>query len=46
MLGILEGLAEGISELMPHPGLAGEELLAKNSYAKERERGNCYATPG
>jgi len=38
LLGILEGLPEGISELMTHPGLADEKLLAKSTYAKERER--------
>jgi predicted glycoside hydrolase/deacetylase ChbG (UPF0249 family) len=38
LLSILEGLPEGISELMTHPGLADEKLLAKSTYAKERER--------
>lgn len=38
LLGILEGLPEGISEMMTHPGLPDEELLAKSTYATERER--------
>jgi len=38
LLGILEGLPEGISELITHPGFADEELLARSTYAKERER--------
>jgi predicted glycoside hydrolase/deacetylase ChbG (UPF0249 family) len=38
LLGILEGLPEGISELMTHPGLPDGRLLAKSTYAKERER--------
>ena len=38
LLGILEGLPEGISEMMTHPGLADEKLLAKSRYGKERER--------
>ena len=37
LLSILEGLPEGISELMTHPGLADEKLLAKSTYGKERE---------
>lgn len=36
LLGILEGLPEGISEMMTHPGLPDEELLAKSTYAQER----------
>ncbi|MFQ5813562.1 MAG: carbohydrate deacetylase [Anaerolineae bacterium] len=38
LLGILEGLPEGVSEMMTHPGLPDEGLLAKSTYAKERER--------
>jgi hypothetical protein len=38
LLGILEGLPEGISEMMTHPGLADEKLVAKSTYGKERER--------
>jgi predicted glycoside hydrolase/deacetylase ChbG (UPF0249 family) len=38
LLGIIEGLPEGISELMTHPGLPDEKLLARSTYAKERER--------
>jgi len=38
LLSILDGLSEGISELMTHPGLSDEKLLAKSTYAKERER--------
>jgi predicted glycoside hydrolase/deacetylase ChbG (UPF0249 family) len=38
LLGILEGLPESISELITHPGFADEELLARSTYAKERER--------
>jgi predicted glycoside hydrolase/deacetylase ChbG (UPF0249 family) len=38
LLGILEGLPEGVSELMTHPGFADEVLLARSTYAKERER--------
>jgi predicted glycoside hydrolase/deacetylase ChbG (UPF0249 family) len=38
LLGILKGLPEGISEMMTHPGLADEELLAKSTYGKEREK--------
>ncbi len=38
LLGILEGLPEGISEMMTHPGLPDEQLLAKSTYARERER--------
>lgn len=38
LLGILEELPEGISELMTHPGFADEVLLARSTYAKERER--------
>ncbi len=37
LLGILEGLPEGISELITHPGLPGEELLANSTYSNERE---------
>jgi predicted glycoside hydrolase/deacetylase ChbG (UPF0249 family) len=37
LLGILEGLPEGISELITHPGLANEKLLAKSTDSKERE---------
>lgn len=37
LLSILEGLPEGISELMTHPGLADEKLLTKSTYGKERE---------
>jgi hypothetical protein len=35
---ILEGLPEGTSELMCHPGHADEELLRGSTYARERER--------
>ena len=38
LLGILEGLPEGISELMTHPALPDEKLLTESTYAKERER--------
>jgi len=38
LLGILEGLPEGISELMTHPGLADEKLVATSFYGKEREK--------
>jgi predicted glycoside hydrolase/deacetylase ChbG (UPF0249 family) len=38
LLGILEELPEGVSELMTHPGLVDEKLLAKSTYAIERER--------
>jgi predicted glycoside hydrolase/deacetylase ChbG (UPF0249 family) len=38
LLAILKGLPEGISEMMTHPGFADEELLARSTYAKERER--------
>ena len=38
LLGILEGLPEGISEMITHPGFADEVLLAKSTYAQERER--------
>jgi predicted glycoside hydrolase/deacetylase ChbG (UPF0249 family) len=34
----LGGLRDGTSELMCHPGLADEELLAGSTYARERER--------
>jgi predicted glycoside hydrolase/deacetylase ChbG (UPF0249 family) len=37
LLSILAGLPEGISELMTHPGLADEKLLATSTYGKERE---------
>ncbi len=35
---LLEGLPEGTSELMCHPGYADQALSAGSSYAKERER--------
>jgi predicted glycoside hydrolase/deacetylase ChbG (UPF0249 family) len=38
LLAILEGLSGGISEMMTHPGFADEVLLARSTYAKERER--------
>lgn len=38
LLTTLPQLAPGVSELMTHPGLADEELLARSSYAQERER--------
>ena len=38
LLGILEGLPEGISEMMTHPGLSDEKLLDKGRYGKERGR--------
>jgi predicted glycoside hydrolase/deacetylase ChbG (UPF0249 family) len=37
LLSILTELPEGISELMTHPGLADEKLLATSTYGKERE---------
>ena len=37
LLGILEDLPEGISELMTHPGLADEKLLTESSDTRERE---------
>lgn len=36
--GLLEGLSEGVSELMCHPGRADAPLLEGSSYARERER--------
>ena len=38
LLSILEGLPEGVSEMMTHPGLPDEQLLVESTYAKERER--------
>jgi predicted glycoside hydrolase/deacetylase ChbG (UPF0249 family) len=38
LLDIVEGLSEGITELMTHPGFADEVLLARSTYAKEREK--------
>jgi hypothetical protein len=35
---ILNGLSDGTSELMCHPGYADEGLLAGSSYARERDR--------
>jgi chitin disaccharide deacetylase len=35
---ILDGLGEGTSELMCHPGVADPELQASSTYAAERER--------
>lgn len=37
LLGILEELPEGIGELMTHPGLPDEKLLAQSTYGPERE---------
>jgi predicted glycoside hydrolase/deacetylase ChbG (UPF0249 family) len=37
LLAILEGLREGTTELMCHPGLADEQLLAESIYGRPRE---------
>jgi predicted glycoside hydrolase/deacetylase ChbG (UPF0249 family) len=38
LLAILEGLREGTTELMCHPGLADEQLLAESIYGRLREK--------
>jgi hypothetical protein len=38
LLAVLEGLDEGITELMCHPGLADEQLLAESVYGWPREK--------
>ena len=38
LLAILESLREGTTELMCHPGLADEQLLAKSIYGRPREK--------
>jgi len=38
LLQLLEGLPEGITELMTHPGLADEHIRAESNYHVERER--------
>ncbi len=38
LLAILESLPEGITELMCHPGLADEQLLAESTYGRPREK--------
>jgi predicted glycoside hydrolase/deacetylase ChbG (UPF0249 family) len=38
LLGILESLGDGTTELMCHPAYADPELVASSSYAKVRER--------
>jgi chitin disaccharide deacetylase len=38
LLDLLEGLPDGVTELMTHPGLADEHLRAESSYNVERER--------
>jgi predicted glycoside hydrolase/deacetylase ChbG (UPF0249 family) len=38
LLSLLQGLPEGISEMMTHPGLADETLRAQSTYSVQRER--------
>lgn len=38
LLAILESLSEGTTELMCHPGLADEQLLAQSIYGRPREK--------
>jgi predicted glycoside hydrolase/deacetylase ChbG (UPF0249 family) len=38
LLAILEGLPEGINEMMTHPGLPDEKFPPESTYATERER--------
>jgi predicted glycoside hydrolase/deacetylase ChbG (UPF0249 family) len=38
LLAILENLSEGTTELMCHPGLADEQLLAESVYGRPREK--------
>lgn len=38
LLAILENLSEGTTELMCHPGLADEQLLAESTYGRPREK--------
>ena len=38
LLAILESLSEGTTELMCHPGLADEQLLAESIYGRPREK--------
>jgi predicted glycoside hydrolase/deacetylase ChbG (UPF0249 family) len=38
LLAILESLKEGTTELMCHPGLADEQLLAESTYGRLREK--------
>ncbi|HID61632.1 MAG TPA: carbohydrate deacetylase [Anaerolineae bacterium] len=38
LLAILESLKEGTTELMCHPGLADEQLLAESTYGRPREK--------
>jgi len=37
LLRIIEGLQEGVTEMLTHPGFADEELLAQSTYALPRE---------
>jgi predicted glycoside hydrolase/deacetylase ChbG (UPF0249 family) len=38
LLAVLENLSEGTTELMCHPGLADEQLLAESIYGRPREK--------
>ncbi|MGD1996889.1 MAG: carbohydrate deacetylase [Anaerolineae bacterium] len=38
LLGSIEGLPQGVSEMMCHPGLADADLRGSSGYAEERER--------
>lgn len=38
LLAVLDGLADGVTELMCHPARPDEELAAASGYARERER--------
>ena len=38
LLGILESIGEGVTELLTHPGFVDEELLASSGYARPREK--------